>query len=175
MRPECPLEQLCAPAGIWQCVPVRLRTVRTEKHTFNHTQNILARKLHLWQSGKKQEFVRVGVRRVSEKISTVMVIKSLVMVKFPPTCIITPLFPYQDTINNKKRLNKTDNSPISLRIDAIIMSGVYAMFACPFRYFIHLSMTGHSSLLQNSNSTRACSCACAGKEHMCVTAQISTT
>lgn len=75
-----------------------------------------------------------------------MAVKS-VTVKFQSTCIIVHLFPHQGVINNKTQFNKRDNSPISLRMDAMMMSGMYAMFACPFRYFIHLSITGHSSLL----------------------------
>lgn len=72
--------------------------------------------------------------------------------KFQSKYIITHVFSHQDIINNKNKFNTTDNSPMSLSIDAMIISGVYAMFACPFLYFIHLSITGHSSLLQNNNN-----------------------
>lgn len=84
----------------------------------------------------------------SAQVPTLMAVKSVVIVQFQPTGVIIHLFSRQDTINNENKFDTRDNSPMSLSTDATMMSGVYAMFACPFLYFIHLSITGHSSLLQ---------------------------
>ena len=83
-----------------------------------------------------------------------------VIVKFQSTFTIIPqLLSHQDSINNKNKFSTRDNSPMSLRTDATMISGVQAMFGCPFLYFIHLSITGHSSLLQDNNKHRhVCMC-----------------